>query len=91
MSPPTPKPTKRTPQPVAVRGPFAVPCRFHDLRHTHATLALAAGTPVHVVSRRLGHKSIQITLDLYAHVLPGQDQAAADAVTSAIYGTAQAL
>ena len=52
---------------------------FHTLRHTHATLMLAAGVPVHVVSRRLGHSKIQITLDFYAHVIPGQDEDAAGA------------
>ena len=38
--------------------------RLHDLRHTHATLLLKAGVPVKVVSERLGHASITITLDL---------------------------
>jgi integrase len=51
--------------------------RLHDLRHTHATLMLAAGVPVKVVSQRLGHASVQLTLDVYAHVLPAMD---ADAV-----------
>lgn len=41
--------------------------RFHDLRHTHATLLLAKGISVHVVSARLGHASIRITLDHYSH------------------------
>ena len=45
--------------------------RFHDLRHTAATLMLAA-TPVHVVAARLGHASPTITLSVYAHVLPTQ-------------------
>ena len=44
--------------------------RFHDLQHTSATLMLLAGVPVKVVSEMLGHSSISITLDLYAHVLP---------------------
>lgn len=50
--------------------------RLYDLRHTHATLLLAAGVPVHVVSRRLGHKSAKMTLDVYSHVLPGQQEEA---------------
>lgn len=45
--------------------------RFHDLRHTHATLALAAGVHPKVVSERLGHASITITLDTYSHAIPG--------------------
>lgn len=44
------------------------PIRVHDLRHTHASLALRAGVPIEVVSRRLGHGSVAITLDLYRHV-----------------------
>lgn len=51
--------------------------RLHDLRHTHATLLLAAGVPVKVVSERLGHTKIAMTLDVYTHVLPAQDRAAA--------------
>lgn len=58
--------------------------RLHDLRHTAATLMLAGGANPKVVSERLGHSSIQITLDLYAHVLPGQDDAAADALAAAV-------
>lgn len=46
--------------------------RFHDLRHTHATLLLLAGVPPHVVSMRLGHRSVAFTLQQYAHVLPQQ-------------------
>ena len=52
--------------------------RFHDLRHTCATLMLQQGTHPKIVSERLGHASIGITLDTYSHVLPGiQAQAAA--------------
>ena len=50
---------------------------FHALRHTAATLALRAGVPVHVVSRRLGHKDAAITLRVYAHVLADMEQAGA--------------
>jgi integrase len=45
--------------------------RLHDLRHTHATLLLAAGEPVKVVSERLGHANATITLTVYQHVHPG--------------------
>ncbi|HHW15667.1 MAG TPA: site-specific integrase [Firmicutes bacterium] len=52
--------------------------RFHDLRHTHATLLLKQGVHPKIVSERLGHSSITITLDTYSHVVPGlQEQAAA--------------
>lgn len=44
--------------------------KFHDLRHTHATLLLLKGIPVKVVSERLGHSTIAMTQDTYAHVLP---------------------
>ncbi|MFV2048555.1 tyrosine-type recombinase/integrase [Metabacillus sp. YM-086] len=51
--------------------------RFHDLRHTHATLLLSKGVNVKVVSERLGHSNIRVTLDTYSHVLPTmQDEAA---------------
>lgn len=43
--------------------------RFHDLRHTNATLLLQKGIPVKVVSERLGHSSVSITLDTYSHML----------------------
>ena len=52
--------------------------RFHDLRHTHATLLLAAGTHPKVVQERLGHANISMTLDTYSHVIPSMQQDAAD-------------
>jgi integrase len=52
--------------------------RLHDLRHTWASLALAAGVNPKVVSERLGHATVSFTLDTYSHVLPGlQEDAAA--------------
>ena len=45
-------------------------CRFHDLRHTCATLLLQQGVHVKIVSEMLGHSNIKITLDVYSHVLP---------------------
>jgi integrase len=53
------------------------PIKFHGLRHTCATLLLQAGVPVRVVQERLGHKEIEITLGIYAHVLPTMQQDAA--------------
>jgi integrase len=55
------------------------PVRFHDLRHAHATLMLSQGVHPKVVSERLGHASIGITLDTYSHVLPTLQQEAAAA------------
>lgn len=61
--------------------------RLHDLRHTHATLLLCeVGVPVKVVSERLGHANIQITLDTYAHVLPAMDRDAAQGFSAAVWG-----
>lgn len=61
--------------------------RFHDLRHTHATLMLKQGIHPKIVSERLGHSSINITLDTYSHVLPGMQETAALAFEEAV-GTA---
>jgi len=51
--------------------------RLHDARHTHATILLSQGVHPKVVQERLGHASIQITLDLYSHIVPGLQEAAA--------------
>ena len=62
-----------------VRRTGLAPMRFHDLRHTHASLLLARGVHPKIVSERLGHASIAITLDTYSHVLPTlQEEAARD-------------
>jgi integrase len=58
--------------------------RLHDLRHTHATLALKAGVPVKVIGERLGHESPAFTLKQYAHVIPGMHAAAAAVVADLI-------
>jgi integrase len=52
--------------------------RLHDARHTHASLMLKQGVHPKIVQERLGHASIQITLDTYSHVAPGLQQAAAN-------------
>jgi len=51
--------------------------RFHDARHSHASIMLKQGTHPKIVQERLGHASIQITLDTYSHVAPGLQEAAA--------------
>jgi len=51
--------------------------RFHDLRHTHATLMLKAGVHPKIVQERLGHGSIAVTLDIYSHVVTGLQETAA--------------
>lgn len=53
------------------------PIRLHDARHTHASLLLKQGVHPKIVQERLGHSSIQITLDTYSHVAPGLQDAAA--------------
>jgi integrase len=58
--------------------------RLHDVRHSYATAALAAGVPAKVVSERLGHANIAITMDTYSHVLPGLDEQAAGQVARLI-------
>lgn len=50
--------------------------RFHDLRHTHATMLLSKGVNPKIVSERLGHSTINITLDTYTHVLPNMQKEA---------------
>jgi integrase len=52
--------------------------RFHDLRHTHASLLIASGEDVKVVSERLGHAHPAFTMHTYQHLLPGMSAAAAD-------------
>jgi integrase len=60
--------------------------RLHDVRHSYATAALAAGIPAKIVSERLGHANIAITMDTYSHVLPGLDEQAAGTVAQLILG-----
>lgn len=56
--------------------------RFHDLRHTHASLALQAGVPAKVVSERLGHATVAFTLDVYSHTIPAMHEEAAELVAA---------
>ena len=58
--------------------------RLHDLRHTHATIALKAGVQVKVISERLGHETPAFTLKQYAHVIPGMQSEAAAAIAALV-------
>ena len=62
----------------AVAKAGVAPLRVHDLRHTCASLAIAAGADVKVLQRILGHASAALTLDRYGHLLPGQARSVAD-------------
>ena len=57
---------------------------MHGLRHTHASHLLAAGINPRVVSERLGHASVAFTLDVDAHVMPGQQSHAAQVVAALV-------
>ena len=50
--------------------------RFHDLRHTFASIALGRGANINTVSKMLGHSSVKITLDVYGHLMPGMQSEA---------------
>ena len=58
--------------------------RLHDLRHTHATIALKAGVPIKVITERLGHENPAFTMKQYAHVIPGMQADAARIVASTV-------
>jgi integrase len=60
--------------------------RFHDLRHSHATTLLASGVPLKVVSERLGHSTIMLTADTYAHVTAAMQEDAAQRLDAAFRG-----
>ena len=66
------------------RGAGVAPIRFHDLRHTCATLLLGKGVHPKFVQELLGHATIAITLDTYSHVLPGMGKQTADAMEAVL-------
>ena len=63
---------------------IGVKVRFHDLRHSHASQLLKAGVSPKIVSERLGHSTVGITLDVYSHVLPGMQREAAQKIDFAL-------
>lgn len=81
---PTPPDTLSTNFASTIRRAKLPHVRFHDLRHTHATQLLKQGVHPKVVSERLGHSKIGITLDTYSHVMPGMQEDAAQKVDAAL-------
>ena len=59
--------------------------RMYDLRHTHATMLLEANVNPKIVSERLGHASVSLTLDTYSHILPTIQDAAVEALGASLY------
>jgi integrase len=70
---------------LAVKQSMLPQIRLHDLRHTHATLALQAGIHPKVVSERLGHATISITLDTYSHAIPAMQEEAATLIAGLVF------
>ena len=69
----------------AVKEAMLPDIRLHDLRHTHATLALRAGIHPKVVSERLGHATVSITLDTYSHAIPAMQEEAAAMIAGLVF------
>src|SRR5262249_37444156 len=61
--------------------------RLYDLRHSHATLLLAADEHIKIVSERLGHSTTRLTLDTYSHVLATMQEETATKLEEMLYGT----
>lgn len=74
----------RKPRQRMLRSLGLPPVTTHDLRHSAATMMLAAGVPMPVIADILGHSSIRVTMDLYAHIGPAMRQDAADRIAEAL-------
>ena len=74
----------RRPPPGSRSGAGLPVIRFHDLRHSCASVLLAAGVPLKVVNEIFGHSSIKLTADTYGHVFEPALRAAADALEAAL-------
>lgn len=77
--------TRRVFKPALKRAKIRESIRLYDLRHTCATLLLQAGINPKIVSERLGHAGITLTLDVYSHVLPNMQQSASDHLEAMIF------
>jgi integrase len=72
-------------KPALKRAGLSQEVRLYDLRHSCATLLLQAGESSKVVSERLGHSTITLTLDVYTHVLPDMQKAAAEKLENLLF------
>lgn len=72
-------------KPILKRAKLPETLRLYDLRHSCATLLLSANENPKVVSERLGHSSITLTMDIYSHVLPDMQQGASDKLESILF------
>ena len=72
-------------KPILKRAGLSNSIRLYDLRHTCATLLLLEGVNPKVVSERLGHASITLTLDTYSHVLPSMQEAASEKLENLLF------
>lgn len=68
-------------KPLLKKANIPADVKFHDLRHTHATLLLQQGVNIKVVAERLGHSKATMTMDVYSHVMPDMQDAAVKALT----------
>ncbi len=72
---------------VRAQGGLELPrMTLHGTRHTHATLLLREGVPVHIVAKRLGHRDPSVTLNVYADAIPDDDDRAVETFARALYG-----
>ncbi len=71
------------------KGAGLAPLRFHDMRHSYATLLLRAGVHVKLVSQALGHSGTQLTLDTYSHAQPDLQAEAANMIDRFLVGAAK--
>ena len=78
---------KRNFRPLLRKAGLPVTLRLYDLRHTHATLLLIAGVNPKIVSERLGHSSVTLTLDTYSHVLPGMQRDSAQKLDQMLFAS----
>ena len=71
----------------ALKAAGCLPVRFHDLRHTYASMLIAQGENIKYIQNQLGHASPTITLNIYAHLMKDCNPEAASRLEKAVFGT----